>query len=92
MGVITNHVFIDGAAGVAEASEEVNCKQIMFVTNDHVAQDLIINFDDATDGPNAITLKAGESLDLWPETFDVSTIYYKGSAAGTTFRFLGIRR
>lgn len=81
-------ITLNGTATGTEASVAVNVTEIKLISNDHASQTLTLGFDNATTGTVSVVLKAGESMENLP--VGVTTLYYKGSGAGTSFRFYGL--
>jgi spore germination protein GerM len=89
MANVVNYVSIAPTVGTTESSTAVRVKKIHLLVNDHASNTLTVNFDNATTEANTIVLKAGERIENLD--IEVGTIYYKGSGAGTNFRFIGTR-
>jgi hypothetical protein len=86
----TPHVYKAATAATTEASYALNCKEIKLLANDSASIDLIVNFDEATTGTNAFTLKAGETIQNWK--VNVGTIFYKTGSSTAAFRCIGTRQ
>lgn len=90
---MSNSVFfrsLNGTAGTTELSASVDVKNIKLLINDSVNA-ITFGFDIAyASNDDKVVLNAGEKLTNID--IPVKTLYYKGAADNSTFRFMGEKK